>query len=176
MGIHRRLTRSARGAVITVLLAAFWAAPAAAAQPTRVVFYPHSHVDPAGTACAFDVLFEPLAGWDALTDFSDGAEVLKAQVDVLVTNEETGATFVHKATFHGIDRFDATTGIDLGMTNGQVLMQFYPGDIGPFGVVGANGGLFRFVGTNWYTWDANVNAITAFAYQGTVTDVCAALS
>jgi hypothetical protein len=36
MGLYRRLTRSARGAVIAVVLALLWAAPAAAAQPTGV--------------------------------------------------------------------------------------------------------------------------------------------
>jgi hypothetical protein len=171
-----RLTRWLRGGVIAGVLALLWAAPVAAAQPTRLVFYPQSHVDPAGTACAFDVNFEPRRGWDAQTDFSNGAEVLNAHVSVLVTNAETGASFVHNATFHGIDRFDAATGIDHGTTDGQVLMQFYPGDMGPFGVVGAPGALLRFVGTSWYTWDANANAFTEFAYQGTVTDVCALLS
>ena len=172
-----RLTRSARGAVIALMLALVCAAPTAAAQPTRTVFSSQSHVDPAGTACPFDVLFEPLpGGFDAITDFSDGREAFSAHVDVLVTNQESGATFVHKAKFTGIDRYDPATGIDLGVTNGQVLMQFYPGDMGPFGVVGSSGALLRFVGTSWYTWDANANAITAFGYQGTVTDVCALLS
>ncbi len=171
-----RLTRWVRGGVIAGVLALLWAAPVAAAQPTRLVYFPDPHVDPAGTACSFDVMFEPLRGWDALTDFSNGAEVLKAQVNVLVTNETNGASYVHDAIFHGVDHYDPATGIDRGMTNGQVLMQFLPGDVGPFGVVGAPGALLRFVGTVWYTWDANANALTEFSYEGTVTDVCARIS
>jgi hypothetical protein len=171
-----RLTRWVRGGVIAGVLALLWAAPAVAAQPTRLVFYPPSHADPAGTACAFDVNFEPRRGWDVQTDFSNGSEVVNAHVSVLVTNAETGASFVHNATFHGIDRFDAATGIDHGTTDGQVLMQFYPGDMGPFGVVESPGALLRFVGTSWYTWDANANAFTQFSYRGTVTDVCALIS
>jgi hypothetical protein len=171
-----RLTRWVRGGVIAGVLALLWAAPVAAAQPTRLVYFPAPHVDPAGTACSFDVLFEPLRGWDALSDFSNGAEVLKAQVNVLVTNETNGASYVHKAIFHAVDRYNSVTGIDRGVTNGQVLIQFLPGDVGPFGVVGASGALLRFVGTVWYTWDANANALTEFSYEGTVTDVCALIS
>jgi hypothetical protein len=170
-----RLTRTARGAVIALALALLWAAPAAAAEPTRVVFSPHPHVDAAGTACAFDVYFEP-TGWDALTDFSNGAETVTAQVNVTVTNMETGTSFVHKARFHSIDWYDPATGIDRGVVNGQVLQQFLPGDVGPFGVVEAPGRLLRIVGTFQYTYDVNTNHVTQFAYSGTVTDVCALIS
>ena len=54
-----RRTRLARGAIIAVVLGLLWAAPAAAAQPTRLVRAGHGGVLPAGTACAFDVEGEP---------------------------------------------------------------------------------------------------------------------
>jgi hypothetical protein len=68
-----RLPRTARGAIVAVALALFVAAPTAAAQPTRTVSALHPFVDPAGTACAFDVAGEPTGGFIAETDFSDGA-------------------------------------------------------------------------------------------------------
>ena len=172
-----RLPRGARGTAMALLFALVVAAPAAAAQPTLTVFSPHDHTDYAGTACAFDVHFHILpGGWDADTVFGDGRYVRIAHVDVLVTNVATGATFIHKAMFHSTDWYDPATNLYTEITNGQVLVQFQPGDVGPFGVVQYPGALLRFVGTTWLTWDDNIGAVTEFAYQGTVTDVCAALS
>lgn len=53
---------------------------------------------------------------------------------------------------------------------------YTPGDVGPYGIVGADGLALRIEGTIWSTWDPNLNAVTEFAYQGTVTNVCDLLS
>jgi hypothetical protein len=53
------------------------------------------------------------------------------------------------------------------------MMNFYPGDQGPFGEVGEPGALYAFAGTSSVTVDLNTFAYTAFSYQGSVTDLCA---
>ena len=166
----------ARGAVIALTLALIWAAPAAAAPPTRIVRPPHTSVLPAGTACAFDVKGEPLRGTVMVTDHGDGGVVFQDHAEGQYTNLATGTTFVVREAFRNVDRFDPATGIDLGMLSGQFEFIFVPGDQGPFGVVGSDGAFYRFVGTATYTWDASANRLTRFEYSGTVTDVCAALS
>jgi hypothetical protein len=174
--ILARLTRSARGAVIALVLALLWAAPAAAAQPTRVVHALGSFVYPAGTACAFDVAGEPTGGFIAVTTFSDGTVQRSVRARGAYVNLETGARFPTQDTFRDLSRFDDATGILLGTQNGEGTWSFLPGDVGPFGVVGGTGALYHFVGTVSYTFDTNTNHSTHFAYTGTVTDVCALLS
>jgi len=171
-----RLTRPARGAVIALLFALVVAAPAAAARPARLVRAPHSGVLAAGTACAFDVYGEPFKGFVAITDFGDGATTVQESGKGQYVNLTTGTTFVVTEAYRQFDRFNSATGIDLGMGSGQFEYTFLPGDLGPFGVVGASGAFYRFVGTASYVWDANANRVTQFTYSGTVTDVCAALS
>jgi hypothetical protein len=171
-----KLTRTARGAVIAVVLAVVWAAPAAAAQPTRVVRDLHPFVDPAGTACAFDVAGEPSSGFSTKTTFSDGREMYSVHAKGAYVNMATGARFESRDIFTEIDRFDPVTGILVGLNDGETTSSFSPGDMGPFGVVGTNGALYHFVGTIHYTYDTNTNVFSVLAYSGTVTDVCAALS
>ena len=91
-------------------------------------------------------------------------------------NLATGARFPTQDTFRDLSRFDDATGIIVGVENGETTWSFLPGDTGPFGVVGSNGALYHLVGTVTYTFDTNTNHATQFAYTGTVTDVCAALS
>jgi len=175
--IYRRLSRPARGAIIALVLALAVGAPAAAAQPTRTVLHPTGGLHPAGQGCAFDISFVDAPGARiTVTDFSDGTEATDVHAIATLTNVSTGATFVHKAFFHDINSFDATNGVYRGMTNGQSVFWFYPGDVSPYGIVGADGLALRIEGTIWYAWDANANAITQFAFSGTVTNVCALLS
>jgi hypothetical protein len=171
-----RLTRAAHGAVIAMVLAAVWAAPAAAAQPTRTVYALDPFVYPSGTACAFDVEGEPTGGFIARTTFSDGTVQLSVRARGAYVNLATGARFPTQDTFRDLSRFDDATGILVGTENGETTWIFLPGDMGPFGVVGSNGALYHFVGTVQYTYDTNVNHSTQFAHTGTVTDICAALS
>jgi hypothetical protein len=172
-----RLTRSARGAVIAVVLALLLAAPAAASQPTRTVLHPTGGSHPAGQGCAFDITFVDAPGATiTVTDFTDGREAAVVHAIATLTNVETGATFVHKAFFHDVYWLDAADGMYRGMTNGQSVFWFYPGDVGPYGIVGADGLALRIEGTIWYAVDATTFAVTEFAYQGTVTTVCTLLS
>jgi len=172
-----KLTRSVRGAVIAVALALLLAAPAAAAQPTRTVFYPTGGLHPAGQGCAFDISFVDAPGSRiTVTDFSNGTEATDVHAIATLTNDATGATFVHKAFFHDLSWFDAANGVWRDVTNGQVVVWLYPGDIGPYGIVGADGLAVRIEGTVWSAWDPNANAVTEFAYKGTVTNVCTLLS
>ena len=172
-----RLTRSARGALIAVVLAVLWAAPAAAAQPTRTVLHPTGGLHPAGQGCAFDISYVDAPGaFISVTDFSNGTEAAIVHAVVTLTNDDTGATFVHKAFFHDVSWFDAASGLWRSVTNGQVLVWLSPGDLGPYGIVGADGLAVRFEGTVWSAWDPNANAVTEFSYQGTITNVCDLLS
>jgi len=172
-----RLTRSARGAVLAVALALLAVAPAAAAQPTRTVFHPTGGSHPAGQGCAFDISYIDAPGARiTVMDFSDGREATLAHAVATLTNDDTGATFVHKAFFHDLTWFDAADGVYRGVTDGQFVVWFFPGDLGPYGIVGTDGLGLRFEGTVWSTWDPNANAITEFAYAGTVTNVCDLLS
>lgn len=172
----RRVLRSRRWAALGFAVALMWVQPAAASQPTRTLIYPEAMVIPAGSGCAFDVLEEPLRGWAAVTEFSDGAFVLKAQVNAAITNVETGATFVHKARFHGVERFDPETGLIRGVTNGPIVWWLSPGDVGPYGVVEDPGVFVRIVGTVWYAVDPETGALVEFSYQGSIVDVCALIS
>jgi hypothetical protein len=153
------------------------AAPAAAAQPARTRYVPSTGPIPAGTACSFEVLRQILPGaHDVYTEYSDGRSVLNAHGDVVLTNAETGASFVHHAAFNSPEWFDPSTGLIRGMVNGSVLQGFWPGDAGPYGVVGAPGALYRFVGTIWYAYDPDTYVTVEFRYQGTITDICALLA
>jgi hypothetical protein len=170
-----KLTRPARGAVIALVLALAWAAPAAAAQPTRVIRTLQPFTLPAGNACAFDVAGEPSWGFSAKTEFSDGRVMYSTRAHGAYVNVATGARFETIDNFTEIDRFDAATGILTGVNNGESTISFLPTDHSPFGV-GSNGALYHFVGKVRYTYDTNTNVFSVWAYSGTVTDVCAALS
>jgi hypothetical protein len=168
--------RLAGGAAIAIALAFALAAPAAAVQPIMDRFDSNPSDLPAGAPCAFPVQRDALDGFDMTRAYADGKFVFSAHVDVLLTNPENGRTFVHKAKFNGVDYYDPATGIDVGWTSGQVLITFSPGDMGPYGIVGGTGALYRFVGWNSYTWDDNAGRLIDFAFKGTVTDVCALLA
>ena len=171
-----RPPRTARGAVVALVLALVVAAPAAAAQPTRTVYPLDPFTLPAGTACAFDVEGEPTGGFIAETDFSDGTVQLSVRARGAYVNTATGVRFPTLDTFRDISRFDDATGSIVGVENGGTTWYFLPGEVGPFGVVQYPGALYHFVGTVSYTYDTNANRSARFAYTGTVTDVCAALS
>ena len=172
-----RLTRSAHGAAIALVFALLVAAPAAAAQPTRTVFHPTGGLHPAGQGCAFNISYVDAPGARiTVTDFSDGSEASDVHAVATLTNDSTGSTFVHKAFFHDVNWLDAANGVFRGMTNGQSVFWFFPGDVGPYGIVGGDGLALRIEGTIWYAADATTFAVKEFSYQGTVTDVCALLS
>jgi hypothetical protein len=174
----RLTTLSARGAVIALGLALVLAAPAAAAQPTRTVIdaQPFTHY-PAGTGCAdFDVtVYRPQGGWTAITDFSDGREAIVTHViERTITNDATGATFVETSVANEVDRLE--NGQIIGTISGQFILEFYPGDVGPDGVVLDHVLALYIQGWATYVVDDTTFATLAIQINGTTTDICAALS
>ena len=173
----RLTTRSARGAVIALVLAVVWAAPAAATQPTRTVVaaQPITHF-PAGTGCDFDVtVYRPLGGWTAITDFSGGREaIVNHAIQRTITNDATGATFVEESISHEVDTFP--NGLITGKINGQFIWQFYPGDVGPDGIVLDHLLALYIQGNASYVVDGTTFATLEIDIVGTMTDICAAIS
>ena len=172
-----RLPRLARGAVIALVLALIVAAPAAAGQPTRTVHDLQGFVIPAGDACAFAVEGQPSrVGFVAKTVFSDGSVMSSVRSVGQYVNLETGATFPIEDTYRELDQYDPATGIYVVTGSGQFSEYFWPGDVGPFGVVGSNAVFYHFVGTQSFTWDSNTGQYANWVTAGTFTDICAALS
>jgi hypothetical protein len=177
-----KLTRLARGGVIAGVLALAMAAPAAAAGPTRIRHGGFTAFDlPAGTACAFDVQGQPnnvtmLHGLGIRWDNADGSVVHFTRAKGAYVNMETGAAYPTSDTYRDVSTLDPDTNILVGLEDGQTTWSFLPGDQGPFGIVGENGGLFHFIGTVSYTYDLNDFQVLQFSYSGSVEDVCAAIS
>jgi len=172
------LTRTARGAVIALLLAVVVAAPAAAAQPTRTVIDAQQFTHyPAGTGCAdFDVtVYRPRGGWTAITDFSGGSEAaVNHAIERTITNDATGATFVENSISHEVDTFE--NGQIIGTISGQFIFEFYPGDVGPDGSILDHILALYIQGWASYVIDGTTFATLAITITGTTTDICAALS
>jgi hypothetical protein len=175
-----RLTRTARGAVIALVLALVWAAPAAAAAPTRTVtHFPADRVGhfPAGTGCTFDVtVYSAPKGSVTVTDFSDGTEVYVVHAMFrTITSDVTGATFVENQEYRDAEWIDATSGLLRGETSGQFIDTFFPGDVGPYGVVDQVVS-YSIIGSQTYVLDPNTYATLALNIKGTITNICAAIS
>ena len=171
-----KLTRTAPGAVIALAFALLSAAPAAAATPpTRTVGSLGGFVYPAGTACAFDVAGEPSGGFGATTTFSDGSRLISIRARGAYVNLSTGARYPTLDSFRDYGRTDPVTNITTAVESGHTTWSFLPGDQGPFGLI-TEASLYHFIGTVTYAFDSNAGHATAFAWTGTVEDVCAALS
>lgn len=173
-----KLRRTARTAAFALALVVISAAPASAATPpTRTVSGLSDFVHAAGSGCAFDVAGEPDGGFVAETDFSDGSVLLSVRARGAYVNLETNARYQTLDTYRDFGRYDPATGIQVGVEAGQMTWNFLTGDIGPYGLVtNPDGAYYHFIGTVSYTFDANTGHSTAFAFTGTVEDVCAALS
>jgi hypothetical protein len=175
-----RLTNTVRGALIALMLALVVAAPVAAAQPTRTVIYvdPGTRFFPAGTFCAFDVTSDrEMGGRLTFTDFSDGRE---ASTGLLVrrtySNIATGASVAAYTTAHEVDWFDANSTLVRGVATGQFIWQFFPGDVGPGGVIVDQLLEIYIQGKATYVYDSNTGATLAITIVGTTTDICATIS
>jgi hypothetical protein len=180
MGLSRRLPRPARGAVIALVLAVLWAAPAAAAVPTRTVSHvPGDRVGhfPAGTGCTFDVtVYSDPKAHATVTDFSDGTEVYVVHAMFrTITSDVTGATFVENQEYRDAEWIDATSGLLRGETSGQFIDTFFPGDVGPYGVVDQVVS-YSIIGSQTYLLDPNTYATLALNIKSTITDCCATIS
>jgi hypothetical protein len=175
-----RPTRAARGAVIALVLALVWAAPVAAAAPTRTVRHlPADRVGhfPAGTGCMFDVtVYSDPKGSVTVTDFSDGTEVYVVHAMFrTITSDVTGATFVENQEYRDAEWIDAASGLLRGETSGQFIDTFFPGDVGPYGVVDQVVS-YSIIGSQTYVLDPNTYATLALNIKGTITNICAAIS
>ena len=131
-------------------------------------------VVPAGLGCAFDFLVAP-DGFRKEKTFSDGTNVRQAQATVTMTNLEGPGSYIQYSDYKATDTFlDANTAQSVII--GKVWVQFYPGDQGPLGVVGANGGAYAFDGQVSLTLDLNTFLYTSISYKGPVVDLCAELA
>ena len=174
-----KVTRTAPGAVIALVVALAAAAPAAATQPvTTVIHRTTDHFSAEESGCGFAVTrtFDDNARI-TIRDFSSGVEVRLRHEVITITNDDTGASTVVRAFSRSAEWY-AGDGLYPGEVSGQWIFAFYPGDMGPDGQIVPNGGGYGllFTGRGYYTWDDNVAHITQFRYEGTYIDVCAALS
>jgi hypothetical protein len=172
-----RLSRTARGAVIALVLALVAAAPTAAAAPIKTVIHPtfdEFGADESGCGFAVSRTFEPGAR-KTYFDYADGSEMLTANNTKTITNLDNGKTFTAHTAYRDFEWIDAAGKVE-GKINGQFIFGFYPGDTGPFGTVAAPGLAYYWTGIAWYTWDPVTEHLTAFSYQASYVDVCAALS
>lgn len=175
-----RLSRMARGAVIAVTLALVVAAPAAAAQPARTVTrLPADRVGhfPAGDGCTFDVtVYFSRPAQITVTDFSDGTEVYEVNsMHRAITNDVTGKQFVENQEYRDAEWIDPATGMIRGETSGQFIDTFWPGDVGPYGVVTENVS-YAIIGQQTYVVDPTTFATLAVSVKGTITNICDAIS
>jgi hypothetical protein len=175
-----RLTRTARSAVVALGLALVVAAPVAAAQPTRTVAnFTGDRVEqfPAGDGCTFDVtVYLSSRAEVSITDFSDGREVVEVNaMHRTITSDTTGTTFVENQEYRDVEWIDRTSGLLDGETSGQFVDTFFPGDVGPYGVVDSVVS-YAIIGSQTYTLDPTTFATLALRVRGTITDICATIS
>jgi hypothetical protein len=171
-----RLTRTACGAGVALVLALVVAAPAAAAQPVKTTHRTlHPFTIPADAACAFDVEGQPDFGFSMHWTLSDGAEKGSVHAHGDYVNPANGMRYPTLDNFSYYQWTDPISGDTYVVLEGQAADSFLPGDTGPFGTVGPHGAFYDFVGRITFTIDAN-GATTRFSWVGTATDICAALS
>jgi hypothetical protein len=166
-------------AVIVVVLAAILgpAQPSAADKPDRLVVAPDGIYVPAGFGCAFDVSGTPDArARQTFTTFGDGRFQTVGHANPTFTNVETGDTYVQRSRYQSTENYDPATDSVVVEASGRIFITFFPGDIGPDGIVGPPGRFIGFVGHVRLTVDPVTFAITSFQHTGTSTDICAELS
>lgn len=155
--------RSIRLATVIAIGITLIAAPAASADHTWVIL--------AGEGCSFDVLLEAThlpepvgernpVGWGNAT----------------LTNLDTGATYLHRTRYVARETFDPDTNTWLVEELGRKVLNFFPGDQGPNGLVEEPGLYLAFSGTRQYTVPADGFLFTSFSYTGTYIDLCPELS
>ena len=170
--------RSARGAVIALALALVVAAPVAAAQPIKTVVHPTPDSFSAqDSGCGFAVSRTFKSGSRVTYfDYADGSERVTQNRVITITNLDNDKTVTVHSVGHRFEWWNDAGQVQ-GQAEGQFIFAFYPGDIGPDGsVVQAPGQAYLFTGIAWYTWDPNTEHISAYSYQGSSVDICAALS
>jgi hypothetical protein len=130
----------------------------------------------AGTACEFDVtVYRTPGSRTTFMDFPDGRGVAQNHaVHRRITNDATGAAFVESSVYREVDRFEGD--LIRGTISGQSIWQFFPGDVGPDGVV-LDHLLALFIrGEVTYVVNGVTGATLEISIRGTTTDICAAIS
>ena len=173
-----RPTRPAAGAAIALVLAIAAAAPVAAAEPTRTVYqlhYPFFTIG-AGNACDFAVEGHPSWGFQASTQFSDGSTQWSVRAHGAYVNPANGDSYWVEDNWRDRDVPIAGGTRIFSTVNGQATYTFYPGDMGPYGLVD-HVVMYHIVGTTYATWDSVTYQTYAFSWHGgTITNVCEELS
>ncbi|MBA2719523.1 MAG: hypothetical protein H0U52_09830 [Chloroflexi bacterium] len=110
------------------------------------------------------------------TDFSDGSTVYEVHsMKRTITNDATGQSLTENQIYHDLEWIDPSNGWIRGITSGQSIQQFYPGDVGPNGIV-QEPAAYIIHGTTWWAWDPATEHQTEFRWTGTLTDICAVIS
>jgi hypothetical protein len=159
------------------LLAAI--APAVnAAKPIRTPVSPSPLVLPSGLGCAFDVQLTPDADYRQTSfEFSDGRLMYSTNGSSTVTNLDDPSLSTQIRERGTVEFLYDEQANDFAVTaSGQSVFYFFPGDQGPFGPVGADGGLFWIIGHVSETWDLDTDTITSFSYSGQAIDLCAEIA
>jgi hypothetical protein len=177
------MTRTNRRTLATLATAlsaagALVIAPAVGAgKPVRTPLPAEPLALDAGSSCRFDVVLTPQAGTRITqTEFDDGRVVIKTNGSSNVANADTGAevTVRDHSTVTNVLDADAN---DLHIeASGQTIFYFFPGDQGPFGEVGPNGGLFHVTGHVEEIWDLDTDVVTAFSLNGRATELCSRIA
>ena len=148
----------------------------AAAKPTRTVIVPEPILIPAGFGCPFDVGGEPDdKARQTITEFSDGRVQTIGRANPTLTNLDTGKSIVHHSSYKLTQTYNSDTDEVVLSISGKFFITLYPGDQGPFGVVGENGALLSITGNQYLTLDPETEVITSYSLDGQATDLCALL-
>jgi hypothetical protein len=136
-----------------------YAAPAGAKEPEQEVL----DTIPAGFGCAFDV---------HRTVSSHGGNT----ADITLTNADTGQSYLWRSRYQYAETYDPVSNDVLVAYTGRRLDGLWPGDQGPNGEVQYPGMLLGLTGDTEYVFDLDTGLVTRFSNNGTITDICAALS
>jgi hypothetical protein len=145
------------------------AAPTAYAEkPVRTVISPLPPISiPAGLGCSFPISGEPdPRARQTILEFSNGETRILGHANATLTNLDSGASILWRSRY----RQTANSG------TGRFFFLFFPGDQGPFGLVGEPGALLGLIGHFELTADPDTGVITSFTLNGQATDLCAVLS
>ena len=170
--------RARRALVVVLALSVLGLAAVPAVQAKKPVREPVTPVEmtfPAGLGCAFDVLGTPLPGSEGTSvTFADGTVRIRYSGRDRLTRIVTDVSVVLNTT--GTLTFREVGTTLFTKAKGHTIFYFYPGDQGPFGTVGENGGLYYVEGPVEQELDLEQDLVTSFEWSGRVTDICELLS
>ncbi|HSV41473.1 MAG TPA: hypothetical protein VLI04_22100 [Nocardioidaceae bacterium] len=160
-------TRTVRLATVLAIGVTLMGAPPASAD--------HSWIYPAGEGCSFGVLMEAVHPPEPAGEPGVDRKPI-AMGDATLTNLDTGATYLQRVRYLGSETYAPETNTWLVEYRGRRIINFYPGDQGPNGLVEEPGLLLAFTGSI-QTWvDPDTFYFTEFSFEGTYVDLCAELS